>query len=183
MKRIFFSVAVILAANHCFAQARYFSKDAAVSFYSKALFENIEAHNKTAICVVDMTGGKIEFSVPIKGFQFENSLMQEHFNENYLESDKYPKAAFKGTIPSVGNVNLSKDGVYKVPMSGTLIMHGVSNPVTTEAVFTVKEGVASASAEFIIKPEDYNIKIPALVRDKVAKSVRVVVEIPLLKKI
>jgi polyisoprenoid-binding protein YceI len=183
MKNIVILLAVFMIMPGAYAQTRYFSKVAEVSFYSKALFEDIEAHNNTAICVLDATSGKIEFSVPVKGFKFDNSMMQEHFNENYLESDRYPKAAFRGTMPAIGTTDLTKDGTYKVSLTGSLFMHGVSNDVATDAIFTVKNGVVSTTAEFVVKPEDYNIKIPALVRDKIAKSVRVVVSIPLLKKI
>jgi polyisoprenoid-binding protein YceI len=169
MKNTFFLISAFLIINSVSSQVRYFSKTASVSFYSKALFEDIEAHNNTAICALDATSGKIELSVPIKGFAFENSLMQEHFNENYLESDKFPKAAFRGSMPAISTIDLSKDGIYKVALTGSLYIHGVSKDIGTDAIFTVKGGVVAATAEFVIKPEDYDIKIPALVRDKIAK--------------
>ncbi len=183
MKRSIFFTMFLVCALHSFSQTRYFSKNTNISFYSSALLEDIEAHNNTSVCVVEAGTGKIELSVPVKGFVFSNSLMQEHFNENYLESDKFPKAAFRGVIASLGNTDLSKDGTYRLSLSGSLYMHGVSNIVNAEALFTVTKGVISASSEFIIKPADYNIKIPLLVRDKIAKTVRVVIDIPLLKKI
>ena len=77
---------------------KYFTKDGKVSFYSDALMEKIEAHNTKAASVIDAENGQMEFAVLIKAFQFEKALMQEHFNENYMESSTYPKASFKGKI-------------------------------------------------------------------------------------
>lgn len=183
MKQFVFIILSTLIFKCTLAQVKYYTKEAQVSFYSKALFEDIEAHNKSASCVLDMETGKISCSVPIKEFQFKNALMQEHFNENYLESDKYPKSVFTGTIENISSVDLSKDGVYKCKVSGLLVLHGVSKQMAAEVVFTVKNAAPSATAEFIVKPADHNIKIPAIVRNKVAKEVSVIIKTPLLKKV
>jgi len=160
------------------AQKKYFCKTAKISFYSKAPLEDIESHNTQALTAFDATTGQIEFSVLIKGFEFEKAKMQEHFNEEYIESDKFPKAVFAGTIKDPGQLTLDKDGVYKVQVSGSLTLHGVTKPQNAEAVFTVRNASVSATAEFNVAVADYNIKIPSLVADKVSKSVKVVVNVP-----
>jgi polyisoprenoid-binding protein YceI len=109
----------------------------------------------------------------VKAFQFEKALMQEHFNENYMESSKYPKATFKGDILNFKEFNFSKDGTYPAKVKGTMTIHGVSKPMETTAQFTVKKGAISGASEFKILVADYGIKIPSLVKDKIAKEVKI----------
>ncbi len=154
---------------------KYFSKSGKITFYSDAPLEKIEAHNTTASTVLDATTGNFEWAVLIKGFQFEKALMQEHFNENYMESDKYPKAVFKGRIDNLSQVNFSKDGEYTVKASGNLEMHGVTQPVMVEGKLKVKGESISASGKFNVKVEDYKIQIPKVVADNIAKVVEVTV--------
>ncbi|MEO5999071.1 MAG: YceI family protein [Chitinophagaceae bacterium] len=160
------------------AQKKYFCKTAKISFYSKAPLEDIESHNTQVLTAFDAITGQIEFAVLIKGFEFEKAKMQEHFNEEYIESDKYPKALFLGTLKDPGQLTLDKDGVYKVQVIGSLTLHGVTKPQNAEAIFIVKNAIVNATAEFNVAVADYNIKIPALVADKVSKSVKVVVNVP-----
>src|SRR5688500_8020075 len=178
MTRIFLLSACMLMAFIASAQSRYFSKTGKISFYSKAPMENIEAHNNKAVSVVDVSTGQIEFSVLLKGFEFEKARMQEHFNESYVESDKYPKSVFTGTIKNAGDIKLDKNGVYNVKVSGQLTLHGVTKPQNVDASFTVNNGQISATAEFTVTVADYNIKIPALVKDNIGKTVKIVVNVP-----
>src|SRR4030095_1374411 len=108
------------------AQNRLLTRNGSISFYSKAPLENIEANAQTAVSVLDKKTGQLEFSVLIKSFAFEKALMQEHFNENYLESDKFPKSVFKGRIEDVSKVNFGEDGKYNVVVTGDLTIHGES---------------------------------------------------------
>jgi polyisoprenoid-binding protein YceI len=154
-----------------FAQ-KYFTKSGKVHFLSDTPLEKIEANNTAAMSVIDMTNGNIEFGILVKSFHFEKALMEEHFNENYMESTKYPKATFKGKIENLSSVNLSKAGSYKVKISGTLTIHGVTKPVNTEGNIGVKDGkITSGTCSFSIKSEDYQINIPSLVKEKIAKSI------------
>lgn len=151
---------------------KLFTRDAAVTFDATAPNspETIKAANKSGTCVLDKSTGAVEMAVLIKGFLFERSLMQEHFNENYLESTKYPKAIFKGKLDNPASVDTGKDGTYKVNVSGTLEMHGVSKTVASPVTFTVKSGKLSASVNFSVTLADYNISVPSLVADKVNKK-------------
>ena len=100
--------------------------------------EKIEGINRTVTCVVDTKTGNMQFAVLMKGFEFERALMEEHFNENYIESDKFPKAEFKGTIVDNDKVNYAKDGTYTVKVKGKLTMHGETKDVETEGKLTIQ---------------------------------------------
>src|SRR5437868_2935959 len=97
-KKMMIAVAFVASATVSFAQSKYYTKNGKIEFYSKATLEDIDAKNKTVAAILDSQTGAMQFSVLMKGFEFQKALMQEHFNENYVESDKYPKGEFKGTI-------------------------------------------------------------------------------------
>jgi polyisoprenoid-binding protein YceI len=177
MKRtaIFLCTAFILAATFTAQAQKYYTKNATINFYSKASLENIEAVNKTSTAVIDSKTGAMAFSVLIKGFVFEKKLMQDHFNEKYLESDKFPKAEFKGTITNNAAVKYTTDGVYSVNVSGKLTLHGVTKDVSATGKVTVKGGKVSATSEFNITLADYKISVPAVVQDKISKTVKITV--------
>ena len=164
-----------------FGQTKYFSKDGKISFYSKAPMENIEAHNNKAVSVVDLSSGAMEFSVLMKGFEFEKAKMQEHFNENYVESDKFPKAGYVGKIQNLSAVKIKQDGSYPVKISGKLTLHGVTKDQAADAVITVKGGNVSAVSELTVTLQDYNVQIPSLVAEKISKTVKITVNVPSYK--
>jgi polyisoprenoid-binding protein YceI len=163
------------------AQTKYFSRNGNISFYSSAPLEEIEARNTSANSVMDVSTGQIEFAVLMKAFGFQKALMEEHFNENYIESSKYPKSTFKGKIENISQVDFSKDGKYMVTVSGQLTIHGVTKDVSTPGVIEIANGEVNASSEFKILIEDYKIEIPNLVKDKVAREVKITVNIPYQK--
>lgn len=177
-KIAFFILTAVLCAGSVQAQ-KHFTREGKISFYSDAQMEKIEAHNQQATAVVDFATGAIEFAALIKAFQFEKALMQEHFNENYMESTKYPKATFKGQIIEPGKIDLKKDGTYSVKVKGALTMRDVTKDVDTEATFVVSKGVVSATSAFKVAVADYGISIPKVVADKIAKVVDVKVDVKL----
>jgi polyisoprenoid-binding protein YceI len=169
---------IILSAGSSVLHAQKFmARNGHISFNASTPLENIDAVNNQAASVMDASTGEILFNVLIKSFQFKVALMQEHFNENYMESDKYPKASFKGKITNVSAVNFSKDGNYDVELTGDMTIHGVTKPLTTKGVITVKNGVVGANSKFVVKPADYNIQIPKLVEAKIAREANVNVDI------
>lgn len=173
MYKIVYSIFILtLCANITFGQ-KYFTKTGHISFYSDTPLEKIEAHNKSSNCVLDIATGKLEFATLIKGFQFEKALMQEHFNENYMESNKFPKATFKGRIDNYVAIDGSKSGKIPVKVSGDLTIHGVTKKVTTDAVLNVVNGKIETNATFNIAVADYGISIPSLVKDQIAKTVKI----------
>lgn len=152
------------------------SKNSHVWFVSNTPLENIEAHNRQAVSMLDPVTGELVFNLLVKSFEFKIALMQEHFNENYMESDKYPKSAFKGKVINNSVIDYKKDGIYAVEVTGDLIIHNVTKPVNTKGTIEVKGGSVTARAAFTVKPSDYNITIPALVENKIAKEVQISVD-------
>jgi hypothetical protein len=152
----------------------YSTRNAYVNFYSKAVMEDITADNNQVYSVIDAGKKNMAFSLLMKGFIFPKQLMQDHFNENYVESDKYPKAVFNGAY--TGDVDVTKDGTYKIIVKGNLTLHNVTRPIELPATLEVKNGKLSGNAAFKIKPEDYNITIPSVVRDNIAKELTVTIK-------
>jgi len=155
-----------------YSQQRYFTKNGNISFTAGS-GEDIDGVSKTATSVFDATSGQIEFAVLVKGFEFNRALMQEHFNENYMESDKYPKSIFKGTISNINKVNFQKNGLYPVTVKGMLDMHGIKKELEANGTLKVTAEAVSSNAEFTVLLSDFNITIPNLVKDKISKTVTI----------
>ncbi len=164
-------LALVFAVSGVFAQDRFFTKTGKISFYSKATMENIEAHNRSVTCVLDTKTGNVQFSALVKGFEFEKALMQQHFNENYLETDKYPKAEFKGQIVNNSDVNYAKDGTYNAKVKGKLTIHGETKDVDTDGTVTVKGGKVQLESDFNVQLADYKIKNDKL--NNISSTIRV----------
>ncbi len=161
---------LLLMATNSYGQ-RYISDSSYVYFFSEAPMETIEAENTEGSSVIDLGEGKMVFAVPIKGFQFEKSLMQEHFNENYLESDKYPRTTFTGSIEDWDRDMLSDS----VTVSGTFTIHGVSREVSVKGKVYDHETAPYLEAKFPIQIVDYDIKIPKIVFYNIAEVVDITV--------
>ncbi len=176
-KRIFLTLTAALALQLvASAQSKYMTRNAYVRFFSTTPVENIEAINNQTSSVFDAATGKIVFQVPIKGFQFEKALMQEHFNENYLESDKIPNATFNGEVKGMPAMEAMKDKEVQVHLVGKLTIHGVEQLVDEVFVMTVVDGQLRLQGTFSVSPEDYKIAIPSAVTDKIAERIEVSVK-------
>lgn len=173
MKQMLIAVVLLVLTIPVFSQKRYFTKSGQISFAAGTAAEDIDGVNKATTSVFDATTGQIEFAVLVKGFEFKRALMQEHFNENYLESDKYPKSVFKGKIVNIDKVNFQKDGSYPVTVKGVLDMHGVKKEIETTGTLKVTGETVHSDAAFTVLLADYKIEIPALVKDKVSKTVTI----------
>ena len=123
----------------------------------------------------DTTTGNLQFAVTMKGFEFERALMQEHFNENYVESDQFPKSEFKGQISNNSSVSYATNGEYPVSVKGKLTMHGITKDVEANGKLVIKNGKIAATSVFTVLLADYKISIPGLVADKVSKSAKIIV--------
>lgn len=174
-KSLILLLPLLLTVSVSFAQSKFYTKTGKISFFSKAPLEEIEGKNKTVTAVVDSKTGAIQFAVQMKGFEFEKQLMQQHFNENYVESDKYPKAEFKGTISNNPSINYSKDGTYTAKVKGKLTIHGITKDVETTGTLKINGGKIDANSTFNVLMSDYNIKIPAVVKDKVSNNIKITV--------
>lgn len=149
----------------------YTCKNAKISLYSSAPIEDIEATANNGVSVYNAGTGELGFSVPIRGFHFPKALMEEHFNENYMESDKFPKATFKGKINE--HPDLSKDGSYPVTVTGDFQVHGVTQSRTITGNLKVSNGVVTMTTEFMVKCADHHIDIPQIVFHHIAESIRI----------
>jgi len=164
------------------AQAqKYVTKTGHIYFFASTPMENIEAHNHQVNSALDQQTGDFVFKVLMKSFQFERALMQEHFNENYVESDKYPNASFIGIILNISDINFSKNGVYNATVEGNLTIKGVTKKITEKGTFEVKEGKVIGNSSFNIVLSDYNIEIPGAVADKISKTFKIDVAVNLEK--
>ncbi len=182
MKRIIF-LALFCAIIHGkgFAQV-HFTKNGNISLFSSALLEDIKADNNQVISVINATNGEIQFSLLNNAFHFKKALMEEHFNSDYIESAKYPKSGFKGTITNLSTVNFGVDGVYAVTVSGNLNIHGITKTITAPGSITIRAGKIAATSKFKIKPKDYNISIPASVKNNIAEDIELTISCQYEKK-
>lgn len=171
--KLIFSTIFVFAISLQMHAQKYYSKTGDISFSSTTPMEDIEAESHTASTVFDLESGKIQWAVLIKSFEFEKALMQEHFNENYMESTKYPKAKFAGLIADSNALDLSKDGTYEVPVSGELSIHGEKKNIDTNATFTVSGGKVTGDSMLKILVADYGIEIPSVVRENIAKEITI----------
>ncbi|OYY21722.1 MAG: hypothetical protein B7Y69_08520 [Sphingobacteriia bacterium 35-40-8] len=178
MKKTLFLFALIAFVSNVHSQEKYFTKAGKLGFDATVPKspENIDAINKAALCVLDTKTGDIQFSCLMKGFEFERALMMEHFNENYAESDKYPKTVFKGVVTNNTSINSSKDGTYSAKVKGQMTMHGETKEVETEGKIISKSGKIQVLANFNLVFADYKIVIPQLVADKLAKTAKISVD-------
>ncbi|MBN8674947.1 MAG: YceI family protein [Chitinophagales bacterium] len=158
------------------AQGKFYTKSGRISFFSSTSIENIEAVNRNVVTLLDSQTGSLQFAVLMKGFEFKKALMQEHFNDKYVESDKFPKAEFKGQITNPTEINYTVNGTYTAKVKGKLTIHGETKDIETSGTVTVKEGKIVLNAVFNVLVADYKISIPKLYRDNISKSIRVTVD-------
>ncbi len=146
-----------------------------IHFFSATSMENIDATSNSALCILNTKTKKVSCQVKQTSFTFKDKLMQEHFNENYMESDKFPKAQLDMVI--VENLDFTKDGTYDITLKGTLEMHGVKKDREIKGKLTIKNGQpVSATAEFMVKLADHGIKIPSIVGANIAEDVKTNIE-------
>jgi len=184
-KTVIFTTILILAFITITSYGqRYITKNGNIKFYSETPMETIEAHNNQVNSALDISTGDFVFKVLMKSFEFEKALMQEHFNENYVESDKYPNATFKGKIANINDIDFTTAGEYKVVVEGALTMHGETQNIQTTGTFQITDEAINGKSVFTIKPEDYKIKIPKTVVKNIAEEIEVTVIVALkeLKK-
>ena len=174
MKRLFLlffflNILVVVSAQ------KYMTKNGYIGFFSHTQMEDIKGDNNQVASVMDISTGEMVFQALVKSFHFDRALMEEHFNENYMESDKFPKSAFKGKITNLSSVDFSKNGVYDVTVEGDLTIHDVTNRISTKGTIEIVSGGINANSKFNIVPEDYKINIPGIVREKINKNLEVTV--------
>lgn len=173
MKTVYLVLLFLVSGVLSAAAQNYTTERSFISFYSHAPIEDIKAENSKAVSLFNSSTGDIAFSVPIKEYQFRKSLMKEHFNEKYMESEKYPKSIFQGKITGF---NPSVKGIQQVSTLGKLTIHGVTKEVNIKGTIEKLADKLSMKSSFIVKLEDYNIEVPSLLRNNIAEQVEVTID-------
>ncbi len=187
MKRLTFFIFAMMVIGftsisaEAFAQ-KFMTRNGHISFFSKTPLENIEAHNRQVNSALDLANADFVFRLLMKSFIFEKALMQEHFNENYVESDKFPNASFSGKVLNMSEIDFTKKGSYKAVVEGDLTIHGVTKKVKESGVFEIEEGEIRGKCTFTIQLKDYDVKIPKTVANNIAETIEIRVDV-LMKKI
>lgn len=184
IKLLVTTLSVIFLSTAAYAQLYKGKQDAStISFFSKSPLEDIDATNKKATIVLKTTTNDVQFGIPMVSFKFPKPLMEEHFNENYVESTKYPTCIFKGKINET--IDFTKDGEHKVSVKGVLTLHGVTKEIETTGTLIIKGLEIFMASAFKIKTSDYNIKVPSLYVQNIAELIDVKVNAvlePFVKK-
>ncbi len=175
-KSIIYCIVLTMAMISTTQAQLLYTKEAKVSFESEAPVEKIEATTHKGLTVLDLSTGMLEWSVLINAFEFEKKLMQEHFNENYMESEKWPKAIFKGKVMDYDKLTNDWEGTLTIRVVGELTIRDITKAVETEALFTKDETGYIGKSKLVVACADYGIEIPKVVRNNIAKEVEIHLE-------
>ena len=172
MKKLIFSILVsaLVLSNLC--SQVYKARDGVVSFNPNKAQTNKEyaAQSKEGTGIINIETGEVAFLVPMKSFRFNNALLEEHFNENYLHTNKYPNTTYKGKLLNFEKASFTKNGTYSVVSEGKVEMHGVSQNFHAPVEMIVKDGIVTFKCTFNVKADDYKIDIPDLVKPKLLEN-------------
>ena len=173
---------LLLAVTIAFGQSRYMTKSGSMSFEaSQPTFEPIEAKHSAVSALLNAETGELAVLALVRGFRFPLALMEEHFNENYIESHQYPKTSFKGSITNFDKITLSEQP-QTVEVIGELSMHGVAKAINVSATVTQTDELITLASSFSVKTSDFGIEIPSLVRKQIDENVQIEVSLPLQPK-
>ena len=175
-KNLFFIVVLFFISSLTHAQEKFYTKSGKVSLYSSTSMETIEAVNKSSVVLLDTKTGDIQFALLMKGFEFKKALMQDHFNSDYVESDKYPKSEFKGQITNNSEINYNKDGTYPAKVNGKLTIHNETKDIEATGTIAVKDGKLQVNSVFNILLADYKITVPRIVRSNIDENIKITVD-------
>lgn len=160
---------------------KYFTRTGKTEFKASVeAFEPVEAINNSSTAIINTTDGRVAVQLFMTAFKFKVALMQEHFNENYMDSDKYPKAIFKGKLNGFSMENLNQEKEFD--LQGDITIKGITKTIQSKAKVIAKDGKLILKTMFSVKPQDFNIKIPGIVRKKIAENINVIVDYELAEK-
>ena len=181
MKRIstllFF--ALLLSVFSLQAQDRYLTRTGHIKFFSSTPIEDIEVNSNKVLSVLDLAKGQVAHDLLIKSFEFEKKIMQEHFNENYMEFGKYPKSTFEGIFIVPEGLKSATDGEYQLEVKGDLTIHGITKSIDAVTKATVKDGEITCALACNVMVKEFDIKIPNVVVKNIAEMVEVTAEFDL----
>ncbi len=181
MRILVFSLLILLTTSMAPEKKLYFTNEGKISFRSESKQELIKATSNEMQGIIDIEKKTFVFKVSIRTFKgFNSSLQEEHFNEKFLESEKYPEATFMGKI--IENFSFDKDGTFEIRAKGKLWIHGVENERIIRSFVTVKNGEATVQSHFNVALSDHNIKVPKVVHEKVSSEISIEISAQLKKK-
>ena len=182
MKYIFL-LSFILLINKIPAQTIFISDNGEVTFYSYSPVEDIKATSKQVNSIINTVTGEVAFMIPMRSFHFAKSLMEEHFNEKYIESEKYPQATFKGTIDQ--KIDFTKNGILNLTATGKLNIHGKEKNIVEKGDIEIKGDKIILTTDFNVALADFNIKITKILFNNIADTINVKIKasyVPYKKK-
>ena len=169
------SSAFVLLTNSLLAQ-KYLTKEGEIEIFSETSLFTIEAKNQKVASILNAENGEVVASTLVRSFKFREALVEEHFNENYMESHSFPKSIFKGKITNFNSVDVKSDGTYPISIEGELTMHGETRPVKAEGILVVKDETITSKAEFFISLANYKIKIEESYKDRIKDEIKLTVQ-------
>jgi polyisoprenoid-binding protein YceI len=181
-KRIWVALFLIAVCTSSNAQDIWMTRSGTIAFHAGTSLEDIDGTSNETASLFNIKTGDLAFQVPVKSFHFKRSLMEDHFNENYMESNKFPKSTFNGKVADISKVNFTKDGTYPVTIEGDLMIHGFTRKVNVPGTIHITGGKINAVAGFKVLISDYNISIPGVVAEKIAKEAMIEVKCNYEKK-
>lgn len=162
---------------HLSGQSKFYSKKGFISIVSVTPVITLKGYNKKVVTFLDTANGNIVFGLNMDDFTFKQALAEEHFKENYVETEKYPQAKFSGKILNYTNLERTPQVEIPVEVQGVMTIHGIEKEITVKAVLIFGKDKIIARSELIIRPEEYGIRIPSLIREKIAEEVNTTVEV------
>jgi polyisoprenoid-binding protein YceI len=169
---IFYTLGILVSFN-TMAQGKFYTKTGKISFFSSTSMEDIDASNKSVTVLLDTKTGNLQFAVLMKGFEFKKALMQEDFNKDYVESDKFPRGEFKGQVTNNSEINYTTNGNYTAKVKGKLTIHGETKDIETTGTINVADGKIILHSSFSVLVADYKISIPKLYRNNISNTIKV----------
>jgi hypothetical protein len=175
MKKIILLVSIIALALQLAHSQKYITKTGVIDIYSATSLFTIEGKNQSVGSIIDASNGQVAASAMITAFKFKEALLEEHFNENYMESHKFPKAQFKGQITNWSSVNIAKDGTYAITLEGDLTIHGETRPIKTQGTLVISSGKIKATTEFVVSLANFKIKVEENYKDRINDEVKLTI--------
>ena len=176
--RLLLLAGLLFCISESIAQT-FVTRNGTVRFFSEAPLENIEAVNRQVSSALDAETGEFVFRVVMRSFSFEKALMQQHFNDNFVESHKYPNATFQGQILDIGEIDFNSDGEYEVTVEGDLTMKDVTRFISEQGILRIRNDNVIGESKFIVRPEEYNITIPSRFARNISQEIEVTVNVNL----
>jgi flagellar basal body rod protein FlgG len=180
MKKLLFILLGLISIQLVNGQ-NYMSKDGSIEIYAETSLLTIDGKTQTAGSIINSATGDVVASILVTSFKFKEALLEEHFNENYMESHKFPKAQFKGKITNWNTVKLTTDGSYPITIEGDLTMHGETRPLKTTGNLVVSGGKISANTEFFVSLENYKIKVEESYKDRIPDKIKLTLKFNYVK--